>query len=92
MVARSVRGRARLMKRISSSISQDAPWIAATARETCSRCLIRAIFLRTETELILKSRKVVLARLSEAGFTFEFPLWSQCRSRTLRSRAQTLLR
>jgi hypothetical protein len=35
---------------------------------------------------------VVPARLSEAGFTFEFPLWSQGRSRTLRSRAQTLLR
>jgi uncharacterized protein (TIGR01777 family) len=37
---------------------------------------IGAIFLRTETELILKSRRVVPARLSEAGFTFEFPLWS----------------
>ena len=53
---------------------------------------IGAILSRTEIELILKSRKVVLARLSEAGFTFEFPLWSQGRSRTLRSRAQTLLR
>ncbi len=32
-----------------------------------------AVFLRTETELILKSRKVVPERLLEAGFEFEFP-------------------
>ena len=32
-----------------------------------------AIFLRTETELIIKSRRVVPRRLLESGFTFEFP-------------------
>lgn len=32
-----------------------------------------AIAIRTETELILKSRWVVPARLSEAGFRFEYP-------------------
>ena len=37
---------------------------------------IGAIFLRTETELILKSRRVVPRRLFDAGFTFEFPTWS----------------
>jgi uncharacterized protein len=37
---------------------------------------IGAVFLRTETELILKSRRVVPRRLTEAGFTFEFPEWS----------------
>jgi NAD dependent epimerase/dehydratase family enzyme len=37
---------------------------------------IGAVFLRTETELILKSRRVVPRRLAEAGFTFEFPDWS----------------
>jgi uncharacterized protein (TIGR01777 family) len=31
-----------------------------------------AFFLRTETELIIKSRRVVPGRLSDAGFTFEF--------------------
>ncbi|HYF62304.1 MAG TPA: TIGR01777 family oxidoreductase [Herpetosiphonaceae bacterium] len=31
--------------------------------------------LRTETELILKSRRVVPARLLGAGFAFQFPLW-----------------
>jgi uncharacterized protein len=34
-----------------------------------------AYFLRTETELILKSRRVVPQRLLEAGFEFEFPHW-----------------
>jgi uncharacterized protein len=34
-----------------------------------------AIFLRTETELILKSRRVVPQRLLEAGFTFNFADW-----------------
>jgi hypothetical protein len=34
-----------------------------------------AMFLRTETELILKSRRVVPARLLNAGFEFHFPNW-----------------
>ena len=34
-----------------------------------------AIFLRTETELILKSRRVVPTRLLESGFVFRFPDW-----------------
>jgi hypothetical protein len=36
---------------------------------------IGAVFMRTETELILKSRRVVPARLLERGFAFKFPLW-----------------
>jgi hypothetical protein len=36
---------------------------------------IGAFFLRTETELVLKSRRVVPARLLDAGFDFEFPSW-----------------
>lgn len=36
---------------------------------------IGAIFMRTETELILKSRRVVPGRLLASGFTFEFPHW-----------------
>ena len=36
---------------------------------------VGAVFLRTETELILKSRRVVPGRLLEAGFTFEHPTW-----------------
>ena len=34
-----------------------------------------AVFLRTETELILKSRRVVPRRLTAAGFEFHFPNW-----------------
>jgi NAD dependent epimerase/dehydratase family enzyme len=37
---------------------------------------IGAFFLRTETELILKSRRVVPGRLLQSGFTFQFPTWS----------------
>jgi uncharacterized protein (TIGR01777 family) len=36
---------------------------------------IGAIFLRTETELILKSRRVVPGRLLQSGFSFQFPEW-----------------
>jgi uncharacterized protein len=36
---------------------------------------IGAVFLRTETELILKSRRVVPGRLLEHGFRFSYPDW-----------------
>ena len=36
-----------------------------------------AVFLRTETELILKSRRVVPTRLLKAGFQFQFPAWRE---------------
>jgi uncharacterized protein (TIGR01777 family) len=36
---------------------------------------IGAFFLRTETELIIKSRRVVSRRLTESGFTFNFPFF-----------------
>jgi NAD dependent epimerase/dehydratase family enzyme len=38
---------------------------------------IGAVFLRNETELILKSRRVVPTRLLEAGFEFRFPAWAE---------------
>jgi uncharacterized protein len=34
-----------------------------------------AIFMRTETELILKSRRVIPGRLLQSGFKFQFPDW-----------------
>ena len=54
---------------------------------------IGAVFLRTETELILKSRRVVPGRLLESGFTFEFPTWPEaaadlCRRLATRLRAK----
>lgn len=36
---------------------------------------IGAVFMRTETELLLKSRRVVPQRLLENGFVFRFPNW-----------------
>jgi len=38
---------------------------------------IAAFFLRTEPELVLKSRCVVPGRLLHAGFMFEFPSWPE---------------
>jgi NAD dependent epimerase/dehydratase family enzyme len=36
-----------------------------------------AIFLKTETELILKSRRVIPTRLLNEGFVFSFPDWKE---------------
>jgi NAD dependent epimerase/dehydratase family enzyme len=36
---------------------------------------IGTFLMRTESELILKSRQVVPGRLLAAGFQFTFPLW-----------------
>jgi len=38
---------------------------------------IGAVFLKTESELILKSRRVVPTRLLESGFRFKYPIWRQ---------------
>jgi uncharacterized protein (TIGR01777 family) len=38
---------------------------------------VGALFLRTETELILKSRRVIPGRLLESGFSFQFPTWPE---------------
>jgi uncharacterized protein (TIGR01777 family) len=38
---------------------------------------VGALFLRTETELVLKSRRVVPGRLLESGLTFDFPSWPE---------------
>ena len=36
-----------------------------------------AFVLRSETELMLKSRRVIPARLLQSGFTFQFPTWPE---------------
>jgi NAD dependent epimerase/dehydratase family enzyme len=33
--------------------------------------------MQTESELVLKSRRVVPARLRESGFQFEYSLWKE---------------
>ncbi|PYG02205.1 hypothetical protein SAMN05216184_101676 [Georgenia satyanarayanai] len=37
---------------------------------------VGALALRTDTELLLKSRRVVPGRLADAGFTFRYPTWA----------------
>jgi len=46
-----------------------------------------ALFLRTDTELLLKSRRVVPARLLSAGFRFEFPAWRDAAAELVQRRA-----
>jgi uncharacterized protein (TIGR01777 family) len=50
-----------------------------------------ALVMRTETELILKSRRVVPARLLESGFVFNYPQWPAA-ARDLCQRSTTLNR
>jgi NAD dependent epimerase/dehydratase family enzyme len=38
---------------------------------------IGTFLLRTESELVLKSRRVVPGQLLDAGFTFRYPTWHQ---------------
>jgi hypothetical protein len=45
---------------------------------------IGAFAMRTETELILKSRRVVPGRLLEGGFQFEFPRWPEAARQLVR--------
>jgi uncharacterized protein len=41
---------------------------------------VGALLMGTETELILKSRRVVSSRLPHSGFTFQFPTWVEAAS------------
>ena len=38
---------------------------------------IGTFLLRTESELVLKSRRVIPGRLLQAGFTFQYPTWKE---------------
>ena len=50
---------------------------------------VGAVFMKTETELLLKSRRVVPSRLLARGFTFRFPDWpNAARDLCTRWRAQ----
>jgi uncharacterized protein len=46
---------------------------------------IGTFLMRTESELVLKSRRVIPTRLLQAGFTFEYPAWPEA-ARNLVSR------
>ncbi len=49
---------------------------------------IGALFMKTETELILKSRRVVPTRLLEHGYKFTYPTWPEA-AKDLSSRLKT---
>jgi uncharacterized protein len=52
---------------------------------------IGAIVMRTETELMLKSRRVVPGRLLQGGFVFNYPVWdSAARDLCQRSKARRI--
>ena len=48
------------------------PWAWITSRWMLE---VGAYLMRTETELVLKSRRVVPGRLLASGFAFEYPTW-----------------
>ena len=70
---------------IATAARKPRVWLLQILREACGVRLglptkkwmleIGAVFMRTETELILKSRRVVPARLLEHGFKFRYPDW-----------------
>jgi uncharacterized protein (TIGR01777 family) len=45
---------------------------------------VGAFFMRSETELVLKSRRVVPDRLLKSGFVFQFPKWAEAASNLCR--------
>jgi uncharacterized protein len=47
---------------------------------------IGTFVMRTESELILKSRRVVPGRLLESGFGLRYPTWSEAAENLCRDR------
>src|SRR6266851_2810610 len=56
-------------------VLRDTSGIRVGLRATRWMLQIGAVFMQTETELILKSRRVVPGRLLDHGFVFKYPLW-----------------
>lgn len=54
---------------------RSAWWMPFGLPATRHMAEVGAFVLRSDTELLLKSRRVVPARLTDAGFGFEFPQW-----------------
>ena len=45
---------------------------------------IATLLMRSESELVLKSRRVVPKALTDSGFEFEFPEWKQAAENLVR--------
>ena len=66
------------------TVAEMRPWTAVIHRLEPLLPILALVLLglgawlmRTETELVLKSRRVVPARLLDSDFTFEFPTWPE---------------
>jgi uncharacterized protein (TIGR01777 family) len=66
-----------LMNRDFMRILRDAAGVSIGLPAAKWMLQIGAVLMRTETELILKSHRVVPKRLTDSGFEFEFPHWEQ---------------
>lgn len=56
---------------------REAWGVAIGLPATAWMAKIGAVFMQTDTELILKSRRVVPGRLQDEGFTFQHPAWPE---------------
>ncbi len=54
---------------------RDACGVRLGLPATAAMIELGALFLRTESELVLKSRRVIPVKLTDAGFAFQFPEW-----------------
>jgi NAD dependent epimerase/dehydratase family enzyme len=66
---------------------RDAAGVHVALPATRLMLEIGAFFMRTETELVLKSRWVVPKRLTDSGFEFQFPEWPAAAQALVRSHA-----
>ena len=64
-----------LPQRKSMSLLRAATGVTIGLPATKWMAAIGAVVMRTETELILKSRRVVPGKLLDAGFQFQYPEW-----------------
>lgn len=68
-------------------ILREASGVGIGLPATAWMAKLGAVFMRTDAELVLKSRRVVPGRLLEAGFQFELGAWAQACEQLLRPAA-----
>lgn len=66
-------------------VLREASGVGIGLPATAWMAKLGAVFMRTDAELVLKSRRVVPKRLLDAGFAFEFPRWNEACRRILQS-------
>lgn len=66
-------------------VLREASGVGIGLPATAWMAKLGAVFMRTDAELVLKSRRVVPKRLLDAGFEFEFPRWNEACRQILQS-------